>query len=224
MAFTVKDYHDLVSLLYERPEWRAKLRQLILSEEFLDLPKALQNLAEAQARTEQRVKELAEAQKRTEQRVEELAELQAATRSELRNLSERVGATVEEEAEGVLRVVLEQQGYRLAGEPFNLNVNGEVDVVLPLLDAEGKPLWAVVKAKTRLGWRAVEAWAQRMHSPDFQARLQEEGVAGPYLVYVYGMRVDVSARQSAEKFGIGVASSQGEQVAPGGVVEAQPQD
>lgn len=204
MAFTVKDYHDLVSLLYERPEWRAELRQLILSEEFLNLPKAVQELTEAQKRltesqdrteqriqelseaqnrteqairelsesqdrteqavrelgeaqkrTEQRVEELGEAQNRTDQRVDKLAQLQAATQSELRSLSERVGATVEEEAEGVLRVVLEQKGYHLVGEPFNLHVNGEVDVVLPLQDAEGKPLWAMVEAKTRLGWRAV---------------------------------------------------------------------
>jgi len=72
----------------------------------------------------------------------------------------------------------------------------------------------------RLGRRAVEAWAHRMRSADFRARLREEGVEGPFLVYVYGMRVDAAARQAAEKHGIGVLSSQGEQLPPAGLMDS----
>ena len=49
----------------------------------------LEELAEAQQRTEQRVEELAEAQRRTEQRVEELAEAQRRTEEQMRQLVER---------------------------------------------------------------------------------------------------------------------------------------
>jgi hypothetical protein len=69
MAFTVREFHDLIGLLEQHPEWRAELRRLLLTEEVLTLPQAVRELAEAQRRTEQQVAELAAAQRRTEQRV-----------------------------------------------------------------------------------------------------------------------------------------------------------
>ena len=76
MAFTVRDFHDLIELLEQHPEWRAELRRLVLSEELLALPQVVHELAEAQRRTEQRLEELVQAvarltaaQQRTEQRV-----------------------------------------------------------------------------------------------------------------------------------------------------------
>lgn len=66
MAFTVNDLQDLMRLLGERPEWRAQLRPLILGDDLDRLPRIVQELAEAQQRTEARVLELAEAQRRTE--------------------------------------------------------------------------------------------------------------------------------------------------------------
>ncbi|OGO42290.1 MAG: hypothetical protein A2Z04_09865 [Chloroflexi bacterium RBG_16_57_9] len=59
MAFLVQDYHDLVRLLADHPEWRAELRQMVLSDELLALPEVVRELAEAQQRTETRVEELA---------------------------------------------------------------------------------------------------------------------------------------------------------------------
>ena len=79
MAFTVQDFHDLIGILEQHPEWRTELRRLVLTEELLSLPQIVHDLAEAQRRTEQRVEELAEAQRRTEQRIEELAEAQRRT-------------------------------------------------------------------------------------------------------------------------------------------------
>ncbi len=60
MAFSVADFHDLVRLLEERPEWRAQLRQLLLPEELLALPAAVRELTE-------QVQALAAAQQRTEE-------------------------------------------------------------------------------------------------------------------------------------------------------------
>jgi hypothetical protein len=73
MAFTVDDFQDLLRLLEQRPEWRAELRRYVLTDDLVELPSLVRALAEAQARTEQRVEELAQAQRGTEQRMGELA-------------------------------------------------------------------------------------------------------------------------------------------------------
>ena len=109
MAFTIQDFHDLVRLLAEHPEWRAELRRLVLAEELLQLPRLVQELgeqtrrlAEAQERTDARlealaarVDALAEAQRRTEARLEALvvrvdalAEAQRQTERHLAELAE----------------------------------------------------------------------------------------------------------------------------------------
>ncbi|GBD27499.1 hypothetical protein HRbin30_02848 [bacterium HR30] len=103
------DFHELVRALEEHPEWRQELRRLLLTEELLQLPEVVrelaaalgalsqevQRLAEAQRRTEQRVEELAEAQRRTEQRVEELAEAQRRTDERLEALATEVARLAE---------------------------------------------------------------------------------------------------------------------------------
>jgi hypothetical protein len=243
MAFTVKDFRDLVRLLEQHPDWRAELRQLLLTEEILTLPQVVRELAEAQRRAEERlgrveerlgrlelvVQELAEAQRRTEERlgrlelvVQELAEAQRRAEERLGRVEERlgrleavIGPSVEAEAEGVLRVVLDDKGYRLLGEPVPVAVDGEVDVAVRIADATGRELTAVAEAKARQSWRAVEAWASRMRSDAFQARLRAAGFPGPYLVYAYGIRVDMSAERGARQFQIGLLSGQGERVPPG---------
>jgi len=99
MAFTVSDFNDLVQLLNAHPEWRGELRRLVLSDDILELPRVVRELAEAQRRTEVRVEELAEAQRRTEVRVEELAEAQRRTEARVEELAEaqrRTEARVEE--------------------------------------------------------------------------------------------------------------------------------
>jgi hypothetical protein len=55
MSFTVEDFHDLIALLAQHPEWRAELRRHVLSDELLSLPALVQQLAEAQTRAEARL-------------------------------------------------------------------------------------------------------------------------------------------------------------------------
>ncbi len=97
MAFGVRDFHDLVRLLGEHPEWREELRRLLLTEELLALPQVVQDLArevrrlaELQAATDQRVAQLVEAQAATDQRVAQLVEAQAATDQRLARVEEAV--------------------------------------------------------------------------------------------------------------------------------------
>ncbi len=92
MTFEVSDLRDLIELLAAKPEWRAQLRPMILGDEFERLPHIVEELAEAQRRTEARVEELAEAQRRTEARVEELAEAQRRTEARLQEVGEKIDA------------------------------------------------------------------------------------------------------------------------------------
>jgi len=73
----------------------------------------INELAEAQKRTEQRVNELAEAQKRTEQRVNELAEAQKKTEDEICRLVKRMDV-FEERLEGISNSV----GYSLENRTY----------------------------------------------------------------------------------------------------------
>ena len=104
MTFGLEDFQDLIRLLGEHPEWRAELRRHVLTEELLQLPDLVRQLADAQVRTEHhlerlasRVDDLADGQARTEQRLEqlavrvaELAQAQARTEQRLEQLTVRV--------------------------------------------------------------------------------------------------------------------------------------
>jgi len=102
MALTLNDVRDLTQLLALHPEWRAEVRRLVLTDELLELPGLVHNLAAAQLRTEAAVHDLVEAQQRTEARLEQLAEAQRRTEARLEQLAEaqqRTEARLEQLAE-----------------------------------------------------------------------------------------------------------------------------
>jgi hypothetical protein len=79
MSFTPDDFHDLVRIIEDHPEWRADLRRLLLSEELLLLP---EQFAQFRAQTELQFQELrgaitrlVEAQQRTEAQIATLVEV-----------------------------------------------------------------------------------------------------------------------------------------------------
>ena len=240
MAFTVRDYQDLLSLLNAHPEWREELRRAIFNDDFLSLPQIVRELAAAQKRTEEQVRELAAAQQRTEEQVRELAAAQkrteerldrvetrldrvevelGKTRSELGRLSSMLGASLEDEAGSVTATVMRQKGYRVLQEASALRFNGDVDVLLPVEDAQGRRLWVLVEAKTRLSRKDVLRWVQRVRSTRWRKALEKSGCEPPYLVYVYAIRTDLSAREAVEENGIGLMRGEGEVVAPAGEME-----
>ncbi len=234
MPFDVAEYHQLIELLYRRPEWRAELRQLLLSEDLLTLPQLVRELAELQKLTNQQIKELAEAQKRTEERVgrleqavTELAEAQKRTEqrvdrlaSELGGLKALIGATFEEEATAVTETAMRQKGFSPLEEAKTIRINGsEVDVILRVKDDQGRLVTVVVEAKTRLSRRDVMAWSQRMRSEAFRKRLERAGYWGPYLVYAYAIRADSSSKQAVLETGIGLIKGEGEVIAPASLIE-----
>jgi hypothetical protein len=127
---------------------------------------------------------------------------------------EDLGATIEEEVESVLQVVLEDKGYRLLGETYILALDDKVNLFMELGAPTGETVWAVVDVNVRLNPDQVRAWAQQMKSAGWQERLMVEGVAGPYLVYAYGIRIAPGTAQAAEEQGIGLATGRGERVSP----------
>lgn len=97
----VQDVQDLIRLLEAKPELRADMRRLVLTEDLLALPEQFarsrvetdlrfRELAEAQRRTDERLAELAEAQRRTDNRLEALTEAQRHTDERLADLIEIV--------------------------------------------------------------------------------------------------------------------------------------
>lgn len=114
-------------------------------EDFSGLKGVVSDLAEAQARTEDKVEELAEAQRRTEDRVEELAEAQKRTelrveelaavmergfkslRDSIAALGSRWGIMSEETFRKAVRGILEETGYSVERGYYG---EREVDVVI----------------------------------------------------------------------------------------------
>jgi chromosome segregation ATPase len=114
MPFEIEDFRDLIRILEARPEWRADLRRLVLTDELLALPEQaarlrtetgqqlqeltsqVMTLAEAQQRTESQVAALAEAQQRTEGQVTVLIEAQNRTDEQIAALTRAVYALTED--------------------------------------------------------------------------------------------------------------------------------
>jgi hypothetical protein len=89
----VEDFQDLIRLLQARPEWRADLRRVVLTEELLALP---EQIARLQVETDRRFHELAEAQRRTEERVAALVEAQNRINEQIAALTRVVYALTED--------------------------------------------------------------------------------------------------------------------------------
>ncbi|MBI4287082.1 MAG: hypothetical protein HY671_01480 [Chloroflexi bacterium] len=117
MPFTVEDFHDIIRIIGERPEWRAELRRLVLTEELLALPELVRELSQAQKRTEEqlgflgeRMAALAEAQRRTEERLGVLEERMAALADVVRETREQLTGMAKDV--GGLKGLVLQQTYR----------------------------------------------------------------------------------------------------------------
>ncbi|RMF34485.1 MAG: hypothetical protein D6759_05790, partial [Chloroflexi bacterium] len=206
------------------------------------LEATVQALAEAQQRTEERLNQLAEAQQRAEERlsrleatVQALAEAQQRTEEALARLAEAqqhaeerldgidkqlstigniLGLDAEGDAEEILTYILERKGYQILAAPHGLDIDGEVDLVMPVETPEGTRAWVVLEAKKRVRLKELRRWANRVQSEGFLQRLERAGVTTPLLPYLFGLRVYAVVDEEAEEKGIGVLCPDGERVAP----------
>ena len=70
--FTIDEFHDLLRLLREHPDWRDELRRQVLADEMLNLPKAMQTLAEDMVQLTERVDLLTKNMVQLTERVDQL--------------------------------------------------------------------------------------------------------------------------------------------------------
>ena len=64
MSFIVTEFRDLIRLLHAQPERRAELLRVLFPEALVDLPRALEELAKAQRRTEETLDRVTERMER----------------------------------------------------------------------------------------------------------------------------------------------------------------
>lgn len=139
-------------------------------------------------------------------------------RSTVASLTTTVGAMVEADAVDALLTVLEQKGFTAEELPASIAVNGELDIVAPVVAPDGQRYWVVVEVKVQLHPRDIRSWLRKLHSQSFRERLAAAGIEPPFLAYVYGQRVYRPALERARELGIGILSRRGEYVAPASLV------
>ncbi len=186
---------------------RAEERLSKVEERLSRLEATVQALAEAQQRTEEALARLAEAQQHMEERLDQVDK-------QLSTIGNILGLDAEGDAQEILTFILEQKGYRLLTPPHGLDIDGEVDLVVPVKTPEGGQAWIVLEAKKRVRLKELRRWAKRLQSEAFLRRLKKAGVAKPVIPYLFGLRVYAVVDTEARKLGIGVLDPDGERVAP----------
>jgi polyhydroxyalkanoate synthesis regulator phasin len=188
-SFTVREFHDFIKILEERPEWREELRRLVLTDELLKLPEIVRELVEAQRRTEEELRSLtARMDALTErvdaltERMDALAEAQRRTEEELRSLTARVDALTERVDALTERVDTLAEAQRRTEEELR-SLAARVDVLaesqrkmeIDLSDLKGDSLERRYREKAFAYFGQL---VRRVHvlSPDEMARLIDQGV------------------------------------------------
>ncbi len=206
MAFTVRDYQDMVRLLSQHPEWQAELRRLLLADDFLALPTIVRDLAEAQVRTEVRLEALTA-------RVEQLAEAQARTEIHLEQLTGMVGELWGENLErrhrerpflyfrrllSEPRVLSEEEVVAMIASKLSDEELDEVlaaDVIVTGRRPDGTAAYLVVEISQTVRVRDVERAVDR-------ARLFAQAAKVTVLPVVAGQRIRSAAEEAALQAGV----------------------
>lgn len=219
---TPEEVRRLIALVNSDPVVRDEVRRAILTNELIALPgkfaaflDVVTKLANDMALIHADVTGL-----RTD--VADLRAGQEAIRSLIGSMEQRFGATVEDEAEDAVRRALGIAGYEILGEAFNVDLGqGELDVVFRARNADGRDVVAITEAKVRLSPSVVRRLGGRVRSSGFQDTLSGAGIDTPYLVYLFGERVERSCADVARSYGIGLLKYTSEDpIVPAELVEA----
>ncbi|MGB9711216.1 MAG: hypothetical protein ACPLZA_06980 [Thermodesulfovibrio sp.] len=134
---------------------------LELKVDFKKLTKIVEELAEAQKRTEQRVEELAEAQKRTEEELRRLASDHRETRKILGNLTDTVGYGLEDRIFPFIKKFAETE-YGIKVKDFGrkniVYPDGNYDELNIYVEGErdGQRVYLIGECKAQLGKKDIE--------------------------------------------------------------------
>jgi len=181
---------------------KAEERFAKVEERLTRLEKVVEELAEAQKKTEERLNELAEAQKRTEEVIKELAKDLGVTKRQLGDLSDTVGYTLENSAYKALPELLKRdygikvigrlkRGYLrdIHGRPVEVNILGEAT-------KNGKRITIIGESKARLSKKAIDKFVEK--------RLKAFGgvIKDIFPVIVTHMISEPDAEEHAKKKGV----------------------
>jgi uncharacterized protein (DUF3084 family) len=166
-GITAELYRAIVTIVDDR------VREIrVTREDFDRLTQTVAQLAQAQARTEQRLEELAQAQARTEQRLNELAQAQARTEQRLEELAQaqaRTDAAVQQLVQAQART--EQRVEQLEGAMQRLaEAQARTEERLDRLEAAVERL-AEAQARTEERLDRLEAAVERL--AEAQARTEQ---------------------------------------------------
>jgi len=210
-TMTPELYELIIKIVDER------VREIrVTREDFDKLTAAVNKLAEAQRRTEERLEQLAEAQRRTEERltrlesvVEQLAEAQRRTEESLKQLTVQVGRlsdTVGFGLEDVARVMApgwfeRHLGITVEGElePVTLSYGGvevEVNLYGEGRASDGREVVLVGECKSRIYSAEVKSFVRELST--VRKALQEKEI----VPFMFGFMVHPSADKEAEQHNI----------------------
>ena len=208
--FTPETKRTLVGLIDSRIEEKLK-DQLPTREDFSELKSIVQELAQAQGRTEKRVEGLAQSQ-------QELAQAQKRTEKELRNLarqvgglSDRMGGSLEDLSYDVLPACIEKYHgievdelgrdfIRVDGKEVEVNVFGKGKKI-----KTGKELTIIGEVKSNITLKVVDRFLSLLRKVG--PTIKEE-----ILTLLFGFRIHLDAREKAKKQGVHLFVSYGKEL------------
>ena len=219
-----KTRDTLISLIDQRIEQKLGDR-FPTREDFSELKGITRDLAQAQAKTEEKVgrledavERLAQAQQRTELRVEELAQAQQGTERELRmlarqvgGLSERLGGSLEDLSYDVIPACLDKyydievaelsrDFIKIGRKEIEVNVLGE-----GIYKKTGKPVIIVGEVKSNITLKETKKFINTLKA--IKPTLKVE-----VFTLLFGFRIHLDARSLAKKQGIHLFVSYGKEL------------
>jgi len=208
--FTPETKRTLIGLIDSRIEEKLK-DQLPTREDFSELKSIVQELAQAQGRTEKRVEGLAQSQ-------QELAQAQKRTEKELRNLarqvgglSDRMGGSLEDLSYDVLPACIEKYHgievdelgrdfIRVDGKEVEVNVFGKGKKI-----KTGKELTIIGEVKSNITLKEVDRFLSLLRKVG--PTIKEE-----IFTLLFGFRIHLDAREKAKKQGVHLFVSYGKEL------------
>ena len=188
-----------------------ELRETVTRADFQQLREVVQELAEAQKTTEQRldsltmkVGELAEAQKRTEEAIRILARELGDTRKEVGGLSNTIGYTLEDAAYRALPLLLKRDfGIEIEGRlkrgflPDRKHVGGNIEVnILGEGTRSGKRIMIVGESKSQISKKRLLTYLD-----EILPRL-DTGQLSPFVIVIAYMETEPGVAELARERGV----------------------
>ena len=207
-GITAEMYKAIIAVVDER------VKEIkVTREDFDSLRSVVQQLAEAQRRTEQRVEELAQAQKRTEQRLEELAQAQKRTEerltrlemavAELAEAQKRTEQRVEELAQAQKRTEQELASLAKTVKDLQKEVGGMSDTIGYTLENaayKALPLLLREEYSIELENKPVRTYLKNSMGKEEEVNVYGLGKRGKEKVIVIGESKSRLSRNHVDKF------------------------